>query len=197
MQRTRLLISGAALALAMAGCATVSSESGAPELGAPSSKTWLYPADASSNLIAGAPLYLRAYPGSDAGAATGQDAVNVVTLLKQDGRVMAFQEANHAPFDLMAQNAEGPLAQVMGFFGEERPTLYQVSPELSTGAPFLCGPDGPAYIGYYRDADDKATLVGLRSGFSFTTGPDGSAFPEPYSPSEVCARLKLDAVDAQ
>jgi hypothetical protein len=114
----------------------------------------------------------------------------LVTLVHEDGREMHFEEANHTPYDIMAQAPGGPLAQIMGLFGEERPTLLSARSNENVGAPFICAPDGPALAGVYEDAFGTVRIVGLKERFQFEESPGGAA-PEalPYSPDHVCARL--------
>lgn len=103
---------------------------------------------------------------------------------------MSFQEANHTPNDLMAQAAGGPLAQIMGLQqGDEVTTLYYAGG--APGAPFFCGPQGPAAIGKYEGADGVIQIVGLREAIQFETRPDGQTEAVPYSPDHVCARLRF------
>ncbi|MEQ1491047.1 MAG: hypothetical protein ABL932_10910, partial [Terricaulis sp.] len=99
------------------------------------------------------------------------------------------------PNDVMAQAAGGPLAQIMGLqAGDEVTTLYYAaSGERSStaGAPFMCGPQGPAAIGKYEGADGVVQIVGLREAIQFETRPDGQMEAIPYSPDHVCARLRF------
>lgn len=147
----------------------------------------LTPNDSATQLLAGGPVTLTrvaAAPSQD-----GEDALVTLTVTAADGRTMVFEEANHTPNDSRAQAAGGPLANVMGFFGDEQPTLYQHA-QGGSGAPFICGPEGPAYIGVYRAASGEVTIVGLKSAFEFEeTGGGASALP--YSPDHVCARMKF------
>jgi hypothetical protein len=146
----------------------------------------LAPADASTALIAGGPL--RMSVAAPRAGGDGQDPVVAMTLTHADGRSMQFQEANHTPHDVMAQAAGGPLAQVMGFFGDERPTLYA---RTDSGAPFLCAPEGPAMLGMFTAANGEVTIVGLKSAFEFEERDNGATEAVPYSPDHVCARLKF------
>jgi hypothetical protein len=149
----------------------------------------LSPADSATSVLVGGPVTLRRTTASPGG--NGQDAVVNMTLTTADGRVMHFQEANHTPNDVMAQSAGGPLAQVMGFFADEQPTLYNTS-NGNGGAPFICGPDGPAMLGLYRaPSSGEISVVGLRSAFEFEPRADGTSEALPYSPDHVCARMKF------
>lgn len=160
-----------ALALALASCAA-------------STSTTLSPADASTALIAGGAVNMT----RSVTAAGSDDPLVLVTLAHADGRRMRFEEANHSPNDLRAQSAGGPLAQVMGLFGEERPTLLHAREHQ--GAPFMCGAEGPLAIGLYDDAaSGTIRIVGLRQNFQFEDRPDGTTEALPYSPDQVCARL--------
>jgi hypothetical protein len=95
----------------------------------------------------------------------------------------------------MAQGAGGPLAQIMGLQqGNEVTTLYYAaSGERSqqAGAPFICGPQGPAAIGKYEGPDGIIQIVGLREAIQFETLQDGRVEAIPYSPDHVCARLRF------
>lgn len=170
----RLVFSAMALVLALGGCA-------AP-------RTWvLSPADAATAMISGDRLTLTRV-ASETG---GEDPLILLTLTHADGRAMRFEEANHAPYDLRAQAAGGPLAQAMGLLGDEQPTLYGARAEENQGAPFVCAPSGPVSIGVLETADGDVRIVGLRQGFEFETGPDGAVEALPFSPDQVCARLRF------
>lgn len=121
----------------------------------------------------------------------GMDPVVSLALRHSDGRVMHFQQANHASNDLRAQAPDGPLAQIMGLFGAETPSLYHATPETNSGAPFICGAEGPLAIGVYQAADGAVQIVGLKQGFEFETLADGSTAALPFSPDQVCARLRF------
>jgi|CXWL01.1.fsa_nt_gi hypothetical protein len=146
----------------------------------------LSPADSATEIITGGPLTMRVV---SAAGGDGQDALVTMTLTAPDGRTMSFTEANHAPYDVMAQAAGGPLANVMGFFGEETPTLY--SANEPTGAPFICAPEGPQMLGLHRAESGEIKIVGLKSGFEFEARDGGQYDPIPYSPDHVCARLSF------
>lgn len=143
-------------------------------------------ADASTALIVESLRVERtAHPARE-----GMDPLVVLTLEHPDGRALTFQAANHAPHDLFVQRPGGALAQIMGL-GEEAPVLYRATPADNEGAPFLCGPEGPALIGYYETADGAAQIVGLRQEIQVETRPDGVEEALPYSPDQVCARLRF------
>lgn len=165
------------LGLALGACAA---QGGAAER--------LAPADSATSVLVGGPVTLRRTTASAGGG--GEDAVINMTLTAADGRVMRFQEANHTPNDVMAQSAGGPLAQVMGFFADEQPTLYTAA-DGNSGAPFICAPDGPIMLGVYRAASGEVSVVGLRSAFEFEPRADGTSEALPYSPDHVCARMKF------
>ncbi|GAM97170.1 hypothetical protein U91I_00795 [alpha proteobacterium U9-1i] len=169
-----------ALGLLLAACAT-------PQV----TRTTLVAADAATSLIVGERLTQEV---STLAGSEGNDAVVNLTLRHADGRTLAFQEANHSPHDLIVQAAGGALAQVMGA-GEEVTTLYHAaSGEGETaGAPFLCGPQGPAALGIHRGADGTIRMVGLRQPFQVETTPSGQDEVLPYSPDQVCARLSFRA----
>ncbi|MEQ1707436.1 MAG: hypothetical protein ABL864_03805 [Terricaulis sp.] len=169
----RLVFSAMALVLALGGCA-------AP-------RTWvLSPADAATAMISGDRLTLTRV-ASETG---GGDPLILLTLTHADGRAMRFEEANHAPYDLRAQAAGGPLAQAMGLLGNEQPTLFHARDEVSQSAPFLCAPDGAASIGIL-EAVDGVRIVGLKQGFEFETAADGAVEALPFSPDQICARLRF------
>jgi len=145
-------------------------------------------ADASTSLLVGDQLAVERFVSNE-GAAQGMDALVRLTIRHGDGRAMSFTESNHTPHDVMAQAAGGPLSQIMGLMGEEAPTLYAA--EASNGAAFFCGPDGPASIGLYEVPDGTVQLVGLRQAIQFETRVDGVESALPYSPDQVCARLRF------
>lgn len=147
-------------------------------------------ADAATSLLVGEQL--TQVITSRAPAHEGMDPVETLTLRHADGRELVFQHANHANTDLMAQAPGGPLAQIMGLFGDETPTLY-LRIEGGQGAPFLCAPEGPHGIGAYQGADGTTQMVGLKQAIQFETRADGITEPVPYSPDQVCARLRFTA----
>jgi len=157
--------------------------------GGPVTYTQLAAADASTSLIVGEQLraeYQTTRPSSE-----GMDPVVTMTLRHPDGRAMVFQQANHAPHHLMAQSAGGALAQIMGLFGDETPSLYIATPDRNRGAPFVCATDGPLTIGVHESADGSVRIVGLKQEIVFETRPDGVEEALPYSPDQVCARLNF------
>jgi hypothetical protein len=178
----RVTVLGAA-ALMLSACAVL-------QPGGLTTGATLTAADAATSLAVGQELAMslmtRAAP-----ADTGQDPLVRMSLRHADGRVMGFEELNHAPMHVMAQAPGGPLAQTMGLFGEERPTLYGVREGDNSDAPFICGPDGPIALGYYEAADGTVQIVGLKQQFAFETRPDGVQEAVPYSPDQVCARLRF------
>lgn len=171
----------AALALLLlASCAAPREE--------PGTVTHLTAADAATALIVGQNIdwVTRTRAGAE-----GQDPLVLVALRHADGRSMAFNENNHAPNHVMAQAPGGPLAQIMGLFGEEAPKLYGARREENSGAPFICGPEGPASIGVHETADGGLQMVGLKGEIEFETLRDGTQAALPYSPDMVCARLNF------
>ncbi len=166
------------LALTLAACISPS---------APTTRTALISADASTSLMAGERL--RADYATH--RRRNADPLVILTLRHTDGRSLAFDQANHAPTDMAAQAPGGPLAQIMGLFGEETPTLYRARTGEHRGAPFLCGPQGPAAIGTYDRGDGSVQLVGLKQEIRFERRPDGQLEAVPYSPDQVCARLRF------
>ncbi|OQW59780.1 MAG: hypothetical protein A4S17_02485 [Proteobacteria bacterium HN_bin10] len=120
----------------------------------------------------------------------GQDAIVSLSLRHADGRALSFQEGNHTPNDLIATGAGGALAQIMGLPGEETTRLFHATAADSQNA-FFCGPDGPAAIGTYEGADGVLQIVGLRQAIAFETRADGVTEALPYSPDQVCARLRF------
>ena len=166
------------LSLALAACAA--------QTGASST---LQPADAATALIAGGPLTMRVVSQAPK-ENEGEDALVTMTLSRGDGRSMVFTEANHTPYDVMAQAGGGPLAQVMGLGESDVPVLYHAN-EGGSGAPFICGSEGAALLGMFTAPDGGVTVVGLKSGFEFEPRDNGTYAPVPYSPDHVCARLKF------
>ncbi len=164
----RLVFLGAFLALA-ACTATVAG-------------TALNPSDSATSIITGGPLTMRVASTP----ASNDDPLTILTLSRADGRKMQFEEANHAPYDLAVQSAGGALAQAMGLFGQEQPTLYHRRGE---DAPFFCAPEGPSSIGVYTAPDGGVTIVGLKTEFQVEDGANGGFDVAPYSPDHVCARL--------
>lgn len=165
------------LALALASCISP------PAL---TTRSTLVSADASTSLLAGERLRADYVTHR-----RGDDSLVILTLRHSDGRSLAFNQANHAPNDLAAQAPGGPLSQIMGQLGQEAPTLYRARRDEHRGAPFLCGPDGPAAIGVYESGDGSVQLVGLEQEIQFETRPDGQTEAVPYSPDQVCARLRF------
>lgn len=174
-----ILIAG----LALAACAVPGA--------APQTSSTLVSADAATSLAVGERITVltSSRPGGE-----GMDPAVNVTLRHADGRSLSFQEANHAPYDLFVQRAGGALAQVIGLqAGDEVTTLYHAADgerSQQAGAPFFCGPQGPAAIGKYEAPDGTIRIVGLREPFQVEPRPgDGELEAVPYSPDAVCARL--------
>ena len=153
---------------------------------APKTRSTLVSADASTALMAGERLRADYVTHARSGA----DLV-ILTLRHADGRTLAFDRASHTPNDLAAQAPGGPLSQIMGLFGEEAPKLYRARRGEHRGAPFLCGPQGPAAIGVYEPGDGSVQVVALKQEIQFDTRPDGQTEAVPYSPDQVCARLRF------
>jgi hypothetical protein len=175
---------GLLLALGLSACAFVGVG------GSSRTSSTLSPADAATSLLAGGPLVMtQTNPKED--ASEGQDPLIRMTLARRDGRHLSFMQANHAPYDVMAQAPGGPLAQAMGFFGEEAPVLYARDRRATGDVAFICAPEGPSYLGYYRGEDGAITVVGLKSSFGVEPMDDGGYAPLPYSPDQVCARMKF------
>lgn len=151
-------------------------------------KATLLPADAATALAVGERVTMSV--SGPSGARDGQDPLILLRLRHADGRVMVFEAANHAPFDVMAQTPGGPLASVMGL-ADAAPALYHARREDSSGAPFICPGEGPLSVGVFEAPDGSVSLVGLRGGFDFETRSDGSYEPLPYSPNLVCARMRF------
>jgi hypothetical protein len=150
----------------------------------------LAPADAATSLALSGPIILER---SSRAARDGQDPLVRMTLKSSDGRTLSFTEANHTPHDVMTQAAGGALAQVMGFYGQETPTLYRAdgASNNASPSPFLCGPTGPVTLGFYEAPGGTVTIVGLKSDFEFESLRNGTEQALPFSPDQVCARLKL------
>lgn len=177
----RSILFATGVALALSACAL------APSV--PVTTRTLVSADAATSLAVGESIVEER---SAQEASEGMDPVVNIALRHADGRRLAFQEANHAPNDIIAQSAGGALAQIMGLPGEATPTLYHAaSGEGATEAPFFCGPQGPAAIGAFTNADGTVQIVGLRQPFEFETRVDGVTYALPYSPDQVCARLRF------
>lgn len=156
---------------------------------APVTTRTLVSADAATQLAVGERITEES---SSQAAGEGMDPVVSLVLRHADGRRLSFQEANHTPHDLTAQRAGGALAQIMGLPGEETTTLYHaVSGENAPEGAFFCGPQGPAAIGVYQAPDGALLMVGLRQAIQFETRPDGVLEALPYSPDQVCARLRF------
>jgi len=152
--------------------------------------TTLIAADAATSLAVGERITQLV---STQAAAEGMDPVVSLTLRHADGRTLAFQQGNHTNNDLAASAPGGPLAQIMGIPGEEATTLYHAvsgDSRANEGA-FFCGPAGPTAIGAYTAPDGQLWIVGLRQEIQFETRPDGVTEAVPYSPDQVCARLRF------
>jgi hypothetical protein len=155
---------------------------------APVTTRTLVSADAATSLAVGERITEES---STQAAAEGMDPVVSLALRHADGRRLSFQQGNHTEHDLLAQREGGPLAQIMGLPGEEAPVLYHaVSGEGAEGG-FFCGPQGPVAIGVYEAPDGAMLIVGLRQEIQFETRPDGMTEAVPYSPDQVCARLRF------
>lgn len=164
-----------ALCVALAGCAS------APRATA----TWT-PSDAASSLTTSGPLQARTTSSMSGDGST----LNTLYLTNGDNRRMVFIEANALPHDLAVQQAGGALASIMGFFGDEQPTLYRFNRLPADTSIFLCGPEGPALIGVYANPTGDISLVALKTEFQTeTTG--GRVDIAPYSPDHVCARARF------
>ena len=179
---------GLLAALLLSACGTILPTS----FGSSTTTATLVAADAATALAVGERVTMTvSSPRGD--PPEGQDALILMRLRHADGRIMLFDESNHAPMHVMAQAPGGALAQIMGLFGEEQPTLYGARGDANQGGSFICGPDGPAAVGYYRAADGGVQLVGLRQDIEFEPLPNGGYSALPYSPDRVCARLRFQA----
>ena len=176
--RSILFAAGAALALSACVASTV-----------PVTTRTLASADAATSLAVGESVVEET---STQPAAEGMDPVVSFALRHADGRRLSFQQANHTNNDLLAQSPGGALAQIMGLPGEAAPQLYHaVSSEDASEGAFFCGPQGPAAIGAYTAPDGTLQIVGLRQAIEFETRVDGVTYALPYSPDQVCARLRF------
>jgi hypothetical protein len=156
---------------------------------APVTTRTLIAADAATSLAVGESVVEEI---STQAAAEGMDPIVSLALRHADGRRLSFQQGNHTNNDLLAQSPGGALAQIMGLPGEESATLYHaVSGEDASEGAFFCGPQGPAAIGAYAGADGTLFIVGLRQALEFETRVDGETYALPYSPDQVCARLRF------
>jgi hypothetical protein len=162
---------------------------GACTTAAPVTTRTLAAADAATSLAVGEQIFEER---STQRASEGMDPVVNLALRHGDGRRLAFQQGNHTNDDLAAQAPGGPLAQIMGLPGEESPTLYHAaSGGIVPEGAFFCGPQGPAAIGIYEAPDGALLIVGMRQEIQFETRPDGTTEAVPYSPDQVCARLRF------
>ncbi len=173
--RTPLLIAAAVLIASCAASQRVTT-------------TTLTAADAATSLAIGETLYLDR--GETARAQEGMDPVVPLTLRHANGATLNFQQGNHTNNDLAAQAPDGPLSQIMGLSGDQTPTLYNATRTGNRGASFICGAEGPAAIGVY-EADGAVQIVGLRQAIDFETLPNGQLSAIPFSPDQVCARLRF------
>lgn len=154
----------------------------------PVTTTTLSAADAATSLAVGEQVFLDRPQATR--ARDGMDPVVPLTLRHGDGRTLNFQQGNHSASDLAAQAPNGSLAQIMGLTDGEAPTLYNATRTGNRGTPFICGPEGPAAIGIH-EADGGALIVGLKQPIEFETMPDGQLNAIPFSPDQVCARLRF------
>nr|AQQ75078.1 hypothetical protein [uncultured bacterium] len=168
--------------------ALTSSACALPAERAPVVTTTLVSADASTSLMVGDQIFLeqRSEPARE-----GMDRIVNITLRHNDGRRIAFHEANHAPHDLFVQRPNGALAQVMALGEAETPRLYHAASGEGAESAFFCGPQGPAAIGMFESADGAVRIVGLRQPFQVETLANGELNAVPYSPDQVCARLNF------
>ncbi len=169
--------------IAMALLASACASSG------PVTTTTLTASDAATSLAVGEHVFLDR--AQVARAQEGMDPVVPLTLRHADGRTLNFQQGNHTNNDLAAQAPNGPLAQIMGLMGDEAPLLYNATPAGNRGAPFICGAEGPAAIGIH-EADGAALIVALKQPIEFETLPNGELSAIPFSPDQVCARLRFN-----
>jgi hypothetical protein len=176
----RSILFAASAALLLSACVAPS---------APVTTRTLIAADAATSLAVGESVVEET---STQAAAEGMDPVVSLALRHADGRRLSFQQGNHTNNDLLAQSPGGALAQIMGLPGEESATLYHaVSGEDASEGAFFCGPQGPAAIGTYAAPDGTLFVVGLRQAIEFETRVDGETYALPYSPDQVCARLRF------
>jgi hypothetical protein len=178
----RLLVCIAALALSACAIPPILGPRGET-----TTSTW-QAADASTSLVIGDSVTVERTVHA-APPDTGQDDLVLITLRHTDGRSMTFEESNNTPHDVMAQAAGGPLAQVMGLFSDEAPKLYAI--RETEGEPFICNPGGPSRLGLYESADGGVLVVGMLQSIEFETRVDGVESALPYSPDQVCARLRF------
>lgn len=150
--------------------------------------TTLTAADAATSLAVGETLYMDR--AETARVQEGMDPVVPLTLRNASGATLHFQQGNHTNSDLAAQAPDGPLSQIMGLSGDQTPTLYNATRTANRGASFMCGAEGPAAIGVY-EADGAVQIVGLRQNIEFETLPNGNLSAIPFSPDQVCARLRF------
>jgi hypothetical protein len=149
----------------------------------------LVAADAATSLAVGERITEET--STQAPTVEGADPVVSLALRHSDGRRLGFQQGNHTSNDLMAQAPGGPLAQIMGLPGDGAPTLYHAANGEAGEGAFFCGPQGPAAIGMFEAPDGTIRVVGLRQEIQFETRPDGATEAVPFSPDQVCARLRF------
>jgi hypothetical protein len=171
-----------AAALVLAACTTPP---------APVTTRTLVAADAATSLAVGERI--TELVSTRRPAVEGADPLVTLSLRHADGRTLAFQQGNHTNNDLAAAAPGGPLAQIMGLPGEEATTLYHAAggESASNAGAFFCGPQGPAAIGTYQAPDGQIWIVGLRQEIQFEARPDGVTEAVPFSPDQVCARLRF------
>ena len=95
----------------------------------------------------------------EAAAAEGMDPVATVRLEAGPEQYLELTEANHTPFDLTAQAADGPLASAIGAPAGTSPLFLRIG--ASAGTPLICAPDGPSSLALHETAGGELVMTGL------------------------------------
>lgn len=107
----------------------------------------------------------------------------------RSGGSIIFEESNHAPYQLMAQSAGGPLARLMGLSGSAKPTLYARWSNQPENAPTLC-PDAEwdSLVVVWGESEVRVAAI---KGAGFPVDPESYGAPSawPANESDVCARF--------
>jgi hypothetical protein len=107
----------------------------------------------------------------------------------RSGGSIIFEESNHAPYQLMAQSAGGPLARLMGLTGNARPTLYARWTNQPENAPTLCeGAEWDSLVVVWGESEVRMAAM---KGNGVSLDPEANRDPStwPANESDVCARF--------
>lgn len=144
---------------------------------------------------AGAPVELTLARAAEDGEQEGMDALVSVQLTAADQRSLTLTEANHAPYDLLAQAAGGPLADAIDAPRDAVVVLYR--PSASSGAPLMCGPGGPQSVAMAEDGAGGLIVAGLSvAAFAAEAAIDGTEVAAPLPANAVCGRAVYRIVSA-